>query len=108
MQAAKTFDRNGVRYRPGDPLPEGLDKVTLEHYKRHGMVREVRPAETKPAASRQRKPAEPRQLKPAAPAAVSQGEQIQLEQASPDIGTQADMAADAAGGDAAAAETSEV
>lgn len=54
MEAAKTFERDGKRYRPGDPLPEGLDAVTLAHYKRHGMVREPRaktpgPAEKKPA-----------------------------------------------------------
>ena len=41
MEVAKTFDRDGVRYRPGDTLPEGLDRQTLEHYKRHGMVREA-------------------------------------------------------------------
>ncbi|EPD44785.1 hypothetical protein HMPREF9701_00373 [Delftia acidovorans CCUG 274B] len=55
MEAAKTFERDGKRYRPGDPLPEGLDAVTLAHYKRHGMVREPRdktpgPAEKKPSA----------------------------------------------------------
>lgn len=54
MEVAKTFERDGKRYRPGDPLPEGLDAVTLAHYKRHGMVREPRaktpgPAEKKPA-----------------------------------------------------------
>lgn len=54
MEVAKTFDRNGVRYRPGDPLPEGLDKTTLDHYKRHGMVREVKPGETKPATPTRR------------------------------------------------------
>lgn len=54
MEVAKTFERDGKRYRPGDPLPDGLDAVTLAHYKRHGMVREPRaktpgPAEKKPA-----------------------------------------------------------
>ncbi|WP_373785908.1 hypothetical protein [Delftia acidovorans] len=55
MEVAKTFERDGKRYRPGDPLPDGLDAVTLAHYKRHGMVREPRakapgPAEKKPAS----------------------------------------------------------
>lgn len=51
FEAAKTFDRDGVRYRPGDPLPSDLDKQTLDHYKRHGMVRPASraPAEKKPA-----------------------------------------------------------
>lgn len=61
MEVAKSFERNGVRYRPGDALPGDLDKEILAHYLRHGMVREARlpaPAETKPAtpARRQRTP----------------------------------------------------
>ena len=55
MEVAKTFDRDGVRYRPGDPLPPNLDKQALEHYKRYGMVREAKPSEAKPAGQRQRK-----------------------------------------------------
>lgn len=55
MEAAKTFERDGKRYRPGDAIPDGLDAVTLAHYKRHGMVREPR---TKPAPS-EKKPAGP-------------------------------------------------
>lgn len=57
MEAAKTFDRNGIRYRPGDALPADLDTTTLAHYQRHGMVREARtpaPAVKKPVI---RKPA---------------------------------------------------
>jgi len=49
MEAAKTFERDGKRYRPGDPLPDGLDAVTLAHYKRHGMVREPRAKTPGPA-----------------------------------------------------------
>ena len=63
MEVAKTFDRAGVRYRPGDSLPEGLDKQTLEHYKRYGMVREVRtpgPVEKKPAEPGKNTGASPR------------------------------------------------
>lgn len=63
MEVAKTFEREGIRYRPGDPLPEGLDRPTLEHYKRYGMVREVRtpgPAETRPAAPGKNTGAAPR------------------------------------------------
>lgn len=61
MEVAKSFERNGVRYRPGDPMPADLDKDIIAHYLRHGMVREARlptPAETKPAtpARRQRTP----------------------------------------------------
>ena len=41
MEVAKTFDRNGIRYRPGDALPPDLDTTTLAHYRRHGMVREI-------------------------------------------------------------------
>lgn len=50
MEVAKTFERQGVRYHPGDQLPPDLDKPALEHYLRHGMVRELRPNETKPMA----------------------------------------------------------
>jgi hypothetical protein len=66
MEVAKTFERNGVRYRPGDKLPPDLDKDVLAHYQRHGMVREARtpgPAETKPAAPA-RKAATPKVPKP--------------------------------------------
>lgn len=57
LEVAKTFERNSVRYRPGDPLPSDLDKQTLDHYKRHGMVRPASraPGEKKPI--RQRAPA---------------------------------------------------
>ena len=54
FEVAKAFDRNGVRYRTGDPLPPDLDKSTLAHYERHGMIRsaERAPAEKKPATPR--------------------------------------------------------
>lgn len=57
LEVAKTFERNSVRFRPGDPLPTDLDKQTLDHYKRHGMVRPASraPGEKKP--TRQRAPA---------------------------------------------------
>ncbi len=57
MEAAKTFERNGKRYRPGDPIPDGLDAVTRAHYLRYGMIREREvptPSENKPAAPAQR------------------------------------------------------
>lgn len=68
MQAAKTFDRNGIRYRPGDALPPDLDAPTLAHYRRHGMVRETRtpaPAVKKPAARKPQAVAKPLEEKTA-------------------------------------------
>lgn len=65
MEVAKSFERDGKRYRPGDPLPPDLDKTTLAHYQRHGMVREAKPSENKPAAPA-RKTATPKVAKPAA------------------------------------------
>lgn len=72
MEIAKPFDRRGIRYNPGDPLPEGLDKTTLDFYKRHGMVREpvdkqAKPPERKPASPRQTRQPSPTQPKPAGP-----------------------------------------
>ena len=61
-EIAKVFDRNGRRLRPGSPVPDDVDKTTLEHYRRHGMVREAKPA--KPARMRSPRPAE---TKPAEP-----------------------------------------
>lgn len=87
MEAAKTFERDGKRYRPGDAMPDGLDAVTLAHYKRHGMVREPRtkpaPGEKKPAgpghnASASRRNATP---KPAHAATLRPVEPISAEQA---------------------------
>lgn len=80
MEVAKTFDRDGVRYRPGDPLPPNLDKQALEHYKRYGMVREAKPGETKPAGQRQRKPVKPTEIKPAGPSIIAEGGQVDLNQ----------------------------
>ena len=74
MEAAKTFDRNGIRYRPGDALPTDLDATTLAHYRRHGMVREIHtPAPTvkKPAAPR--KQAAPKPVEIAAAVPVPEG-----------------------------------
>lgn len=65
MEVAKSFERDGKRYRPGDPLPPDLDKTTLAHYQRHGMVREAKPSENKPVAPA-RKTATPKVAKPAA------------------------------------------
>lgn len=63
MEAAKTFERNGKRYHPGDPMPDDLDAVTRAHYLRYGMIRArgtPAPTEHKPAgptrAPRQPKP----------------------------------------------------
>ena len=63
--AQKTFDRNGVRYRRGDKLPDDLDKVTVAHYQRNGMIQQPKPEETKPAGPAESKPAVPK--KPRAP-----------------------------------------
>lgn len=72
MEIAKPFDRRGIRYNPGDPLPEGLDKTTLDFYKHHGMVREpmdkqAKPTERKPASPRQTRQPSPTQTKPTGP-----------------------------------------
>lgn len=72
MEIAKPFDRRGIRYNPGDQLPEGLDKTTLDFYKRHGMVREPvdkqsKPTERKPSSPRQTRQPSPTQTKPAGP-----------------------------------------
>ena len=73
FEIAKTFMRGGALLRPGDDLPEGLDKITLDHYKRHGMVREVKPQETKPEASKRRTTTQrPKENKPAGPGDNSQ------------------------------------
>ncbi len=63
MQVLKTFVADGKKFRPGDTPPE-VDKVTIEHYVRHGMVGELpkpepkkeriaKPSETKPAAPKE-------------------------------------------------------
>ena len=41
MKVLKTFVRDGVKYRRGDPLPKGLDNPTVAKYERHGMVGEL-------------------------------------------------------------------
>lgn len=72
-EIGKTFKSGGKLLKPGEPLPDGLDKVTLEHYKRHGMVREVKPQETKPEASKRRTSTpRPKENKPVGPAEGSQ------------------------------------
>lgn len=72
-EIGKTFKSGGKLLKPGEPLPDGLDKVTLEHYKRHGMVREVKPQEAKPEASKRRTATQrPKETKPAGPGDSSQ------------------------------------
>ena len=110
MEAAKTFERNGVRYRPGDALPSDIDKATLEHYKRYGMVREAKPSETKPVAPRRRAAPESKNVKPAAPASSVEGSHIQLDQVtmttSQDVGTESKQPTDAPVADAPSADHS--
>ncbi|EHN64279.1 hypothetical protein [Comamonas testosteroni] len=53
-EIGKTFKSGDKLLKPGDPLPAAMDKITLDHYKRHGMVREVKPQESKPDASKRR------------------------------------------------------
>ncbi|WP_417282656.1 hypothetical protein [Comamonas sp.] len=107
MEVAKTFDRDGVRYRPGDPLPEGLDKITMDHYKRHGMVREVKPQEAKPAARRGRTAQEPKHTKPAGPANTTGAVQTLLDQGAGQTTTATDLSPEsAAAGDSAADDAS--
>ncbi len=65
LKVAKTFDRNGQRYRAGDAPPPDLDKPTVQHYLRHGMLVEAAPAGApagRRAAARQKQ-----ESKPAAP-----------------------------------------
>lgn len=72
-EIGKTFKSGGKLLKPGEPLPDGLDKVTLEHYKRHGMVREVKPQDTKPDASKRRTSTlRTKETKPAGPGDSSQ------------------------------------
>lgn len=72
-EIGKTFKSGGKLLKPGEPLPDGLDKVTLEHYKRHGMVREVKPQDTKPDTSKRRTSTpRPKEIKPAGPGDSSQ------------------------------------
>ena len=67
MEVLKSFRRNGEIFSPGDDLPDGLDAVTIAHYRRHGMI--GAPDETKPAApGRRRVPARPAEKKPGDPA----------------------------------------
>lgn len=70
MQVLKSFRRDGILYTPGDDLPPGLDTVTLNHYRHHGMIGEA--AEAKPAAPRRRASLKPAETKPAAPAETQQ------------------------------------
>lgn len=63
MKVLKSFRRDGILYTPGDDPPPGLDTVTINHYRHHGMVGE--PAETKPAKPRGRAVSKPAETKPA-------------------------------------------
>ena len=65
LKVAKTFDRNGRRYRAGDAPPPELDKTTVQHYLRHGMLVEAPPN----APARQARTAAPRQKQEAKTAA---------------------------------------
>ena len=65
LKVAKTFDRLGQRYRAGDAPPPDLDKATVQHYLRHGMLVEAAPA----APARQARAAAPRQKQEAKPPA---------------------------------------
>lgn len=111
MEVAKTFDRNGIRYRPGDALPADLDTTTLAHYQRHGMVREARtpsPTSKKPATPRKattpRPPENKSATEPVAPSAQPEStldadkQESELEQAQTATGSVA-TAADAEGTD---------
>lgn len=74
LKVGKTFDRAGQRYRAGDAPPPDLDKATLQHYLRHGMLVEVAPAvparrsrSTAPQHQPAPKPAAPQNTGTAAP-----------------------------------------
>lgn len=62
MEVKKTFVVGGVKHYRGDPAPD-VDKVTTEHYLRHGMIG---PAD-KPAEPKSGKKVKPEETKPAAP-----------------------------------------
>lgn len=62
LKVAKTFDRLGQRYRAGDAPPPDLDKTTVQHYLRHGMLVEAAPASApsgRRAAARQKQEPKP-------------------------------------------------
>lgn len=85
MKVLKPFNRGGQHYARGSDAPADLDKATIAHYRRHGMVtaedakaaegsstaspaapaaparkpRQVSPSETKPAGPSETKPAAP-------------------------------------------------
>lgn len=65
LLVAKTFDRLGQRYRAGDAPPPDLDKTTVQHYLRHGMLVEAPPN----APARQARTVAPRQKQEAKPPA---------------------------------------
>lgn len=48
MKVLKTFVRNGTKFKPGDAVPQGLEKVDLAHYQQLGMIGE--PAKADPKA----------------------------------------------------------
>lgn len=79
MQVLKSFRRDGILYTPGDDAPPGLDAVTINHYRHHGMIGE--PSESKPAGQRRRASPKPAETKPAAPqqqlaASVATGDSV--------------------------------
>ena len=65
MQVLKSFRRDGILYTPGNDVPPGLDAVTINHYRHHGMIGES--AEAKPAGQRRRAMPKPAETKPATP-----------------------------------------
>lgn len=87
MDAAKSFIRAGKRYRPGDPLPEDLDKPTLAHYQRHGMVREAAPSETKPAqpGRKQATPKQPKQVADPKPSETKAADDLVVSEEKPEV-----------------------
>lgn len=93
---AKTFNRLGVRYRPGDAPPPDLDLVTTAHYLRHGMLAEAATA-AKPATRTRRTPA-PQQASTPTPTEGQGPAPTQGQPAAPDNTTTAPAAdpADAA------------
>jgi hypothetical protein len=97
MKVLKPFNRGGQHYARGSAAPADLDKATIAHYRRHGMVtaedakaaegssttspvaparkpRQPGSSETKPAGPTETKPAGPTETKPAAPAGAAAGD----------------------------------
>lgn len=102
LKVAKTFDRLGQRYRAGDAPPPDLDKPTVQHYLRHGMLVEAAPAGApagRRAAARlkqESKPAAPQNTGHAGPTETGETGPQDAQMATPAEGSEPNTAPDSA------------